>query len=268
VTMPDIKITWEVLNAYVDGELDRATSAKVAAAAAQDAMLAARIATLSRLKASTTGPDPFAAPVPPPPITPKRRQLASWRTSAIAAGLALILAGAILIQGRHTPKAEQPWLTEALAAQRQWIASASQKASRDRSTVTLGAAMAARTLDLSDADLKLVYAAAMAPIAGSETMFLGYRGPHGCMVGLWIGAPQDGIDSDSVPKKLDVGNFRVRAWRDDASGYALLSRGMDPARIDRLAEAVARLTDPRHIADDSIRTALREVPRTGIACRV
>jgi anti-sigma factor RsiW len=263
--MPDLKISWEVLNAYVDGELDRATSAKVAAAAAQDTMLAARIATLSKLKANTTGPDLLAHQVPLLTTVAKRRRLASWRPYAIAAGLALILAAAILIQGRHVPKADQIWLTEALAAQRQWMDSASRNPSRDRPVVTLGAATAARALDLSEADLRLVYAATM-PVAGNEAMFLGYRGPHGCMVGLWIGAPQNGIDA--APKTLDAGDISVRAWRDEVNGYALLSRGMDPARIDRLAEAVARLTDPGRIADDSVRTALREVPRTGVACRV
>jgi hypothetical protein len=218
------------------------------------------------LKASTPGPGILAHQIPPRPAVAKRRQLASWRTYAIAAGLTLILAGGILTQGRRIPKADDTWLTGALVAQRQWINSASHNASRDRPIVTIGAATAARALDLSDADLKLVYAATMPPVAGSEAMFLGYRGPHGCMVGLWIGAPQNGIGS--APETFDAGDIRVRAWHDQVTGYALLSKGMDPARIDRLAEAVARLTDPRQIVDDSIRTALREVTRTGVACRV
>ena len=264
--MSDIKITWDVLNAYVDGELDRAMSARVAAAAAQDTTLATRIATLSKLKASTPGPDILAHQIPPLPAVTKRRHLASWRTYAIAAGLILILAAGILTQGRRTPNADGVWLTGALAAQRQWINSASQDASRDRPVVTIGAAMAARALDLSDADLKLVYAATLPPVAGSEAMFLGYRGPHGCLVGLWIGAPQNSIGS--APETFDTGDIRVRAWHDHVTGYALLSKGMDPARIDRLAEAVTRLTDPRQIVDDSIRTALRDVTRTGAACRV
>lgn len=264
--MSDIKITWDVLNAYVDGELDRSMSARVAAAAAQDPTLAARIATLSKLKASTPAPGILEHQIPPRPAVAKSRDLASWRTYAIAAGLTLILAAGVLTEGRRIPKGDDAWLTGALAAQRQWINSASQEASRDRPIVTIGAATAARALDLSDADLKLVYAATMPPVAGSEAMFLGYRGPHGCMVGLWIGAPQNNIDS--APKIFDAGDIRVRAWHDQVTGYALLSKGMDPARIDRLAEAVARLTDPRQIVDDGIRTALREVTRTGIACRV
>jgi hypothetical protein len=260
------KITWDVLNAYVDGELDRAMSARVAAAAAQDATLAARISTLSKLKASTPGPGIPAHQIPPLPAAAKRRHLASWRTYAIAAGVALILAGALLTQGRRIPNADDMWLTGALAAQQKWIDSASQNVSRDRPIVTIGAATAARALDLSDADLKLVYAATMSPMAGSEAMFLGYRGPHGCMVGLWIGAPQNGMDP--VPKALDAGDIRVRAWHDQVTGYALMAKGMDPARIDRLAEAVARLTDPKQIVDDGVRTALRDVTRTGVACRV
>lgn len=60
----------------------------------------------------------------------------------------------------------------------------------------------------------------------------------------------------------------MRAWRDRVAGYALIAKGMDPTRIDRLAEAVARLVDPGQIVDDGIRTALRNVTRTGTACRV
>lgn len=264
--MSDVKITWDVLNAYVDGELDRATSAQVAAAAARDAALAARIATLSRLKASTPAPGVFAHQIPPRPARAKKHHLATWRTYAIAAGLALILAAGILTEGRRIPKGDDIWLTGALAAQRQWINSASQTTSGDRPVVTIGAATFARVLDLSEADLKLVYATAMPTAAGNEAIFLGYRGSHGCKVGLWIAATQNNIDS--TPKAFDAGDIRVRAWRDQVTGYALLSKGMDPARIDRLAEAVARLTDPRQIADDSIHTALREVTRTGEACRV
>ena len=104
--MSDIKITSDVLNAYVDGELDRAMSARVAAAAAQDTTLATRIATLSKLKASTPGPDILADQIPPLPAVTKRRHLASWRPYAIAAGLILILAAGI----RHrTPRSERRW---------------------------------------------------------------------------------------------------------------------------------------------------------------
>lgn len=262
----DTEMTWEILNAYVDGELDPVMSARVAAAAAQDAALAARIATLSKLKASAARLDIPGSGIPPLPISSKRGRHGPWRTYAIAAGLAMVLAAGLLVQSRLAPKAARTWLDVALVAQQQWLDIASRNSSDDRSPVKIGAATATRPLDLSDAELKLVYAAPMSPLMGSDATFLGYRGPHGCMVGLWIGSPQAGLGA--IPKPLDVKDVRVRAWGDQTAGYALIAKGMDPARIDRLADAVARLVDPGQIVDEGVRTALRDVARTGNACRV
>lgn len=266
MTASEIKVTWEILNAYVDGELDRAMSAGVAAAAAQDATLAARIATLARLKACTLDYDVSPVQIPAPPVFSRKLPRRLWRPAAIAAGVALVLAWGLLASGPPVRTTDEAWLTSALAVQRQWLTSVSQDSRRDRPLVTIGAATAAHAIDLSDADLNLVYATTMPPLEGNEAVFLGYRGLHGCMVGLWIGAPQNA--ADLMPRTFDSGDIRVRAWRDNAAGYALLSKGMDPARIDQLAEAVMRITDPKQIGDDSIRTALREVKRTGASCRV
>ncbi|MBA2402484.1 MAG: hypothetical protein H0V72_28090 [Bradyrhizobium sp.] len=267
-------MNWGLLNAYVDGELDRVMSAKVAAAAAQDATVAARIATLSKLKASVLQLEVSPTDLPPIPIAPRRVGLSSWRGYAVAASLLAVVATGLSIyrdfdskSGRTLPGAtvaEKNWLDGALAAQQQWLGSASPNNSGDRTIVTIGAAAAARPLDLSEAQLRLVYVAQLPSSIGGETTFLGYRGPQGCMVGFWIGSPQDGFGT--APKALDAGDFRVRAWRDQAAGYALIAKGIDPARIDRLAAAVARLVDPGQIVDDGVRTALRDIPRTGAAC--
>ena len=266
MTTDEMEMSWAILNAYVDGELDRVMSAKVAAAVAQDATLAARVATLSKLKASVHQLESTAHQMPPLPIRFQDRRFAAWRIYAVAASLVMVLAAGLLIHLHPASYVAQTWLDGALAAQQQWLASASRNNPDDRTIVTIDAAAAARPLDLSDAQLKLVYVAQMPSSIGGETTFLGYRGPHGCMVGFWIGTPQAGLES--APKSLDAGDFRVRAWRDRVAGYALIAKGMDPTRIDRLAEAVARLVDPGQIVDDGIRTALRDVTRTGTACRV
>lgn len=264
--MNETEINWDILNAYVDGELDRVMSAKVAIAVAQDATLAARIASLSKLKASATSHEIPLSQIPPFPNEFKQRHTASWRVYGIAAGLILVLAMGVLTSKYLGSRAEPRWLDAALTAQRDWIESASKHEAGDGSIVTIGATKSARPLDLSDAELKLVYVAAAPSVAGSEPMFLGYRGPHGCMVGLWIGLPQAGVGP--MPQGFDSGKIRVRAWRDQGTGYALMSKGMDPVRIDRLAAAVARLVDPKQIVDDGVRTALRDVTRTGAACKV
>lgn len=264
--MNETEMSWNILNAYVDGELDRSMSAKVAAAVAEDATLAARIATLSKLKASATGPEAPASQIPPLTNGFKQHRLASWRVYGIAAGLALTLAMGLLTSTYFGSRTGPAWLDAALTAQRHWIESASLQDVGNVPIITIGVTKAARALDLSDAELKLVYVAAARPLAGSEPMFLGYRGPHGCMVGLWISFPQDGVGM--VPQEFDADKIRIRAWRDQGTGYALMSKGMDPVRIDRLAEAVARLVDPKQIVDDGVRTALRDVTRTGAACKV
>jgi hypothetical protein len=66
------------------------------------------------------------------------------------------------------------------------------------------------------------------------------------------------------PKRATLAIFAC-AWRDQVTGYALLSKAMDPANLDRLAEAVVRLTDPSLIVYDGIRAALRDVTRVGMA---
>ena len=47
--MNDGPITFEILNAYVDGELDASTTADVARAVAEDSELASQVAALSHL---------------------------------------------------------------------------------------------------------------------------------------------------------------------------------------------------------------------------
>lgn len=92
MTTDDIEMSWDLLNAYVDGELDRFMSAKVAAAVAQDATLAARVATLSKLKASVHQLEFSAGQLPPLPIGLQGRRFAAWRIYAAAASLVAVLA--------------------------------------------------------------------------------------------------------------------------------------------------------------------------------
>ena len=263
---PDTPITWDILNAYVDGELDRAMLAHVAAAAAHDAELAAKIATLARLKANFAEPDStsFQAPLPALPFERPHRFA---RSAAIAACIASVLFFGILtlrLFGQKTPNDE--WLSSALDAQRRWTSTLPENGYTDRSAVKIDAAIAARSIDLADAGLKLVYAATISPLAGNEITFLGYRGSHGCRIGLWIGAPQKSFGV--APENFDVGEIQVRAWRHHSIGYALLSGGMDTIRFDHLAVALSQFTDPGHIGDDRVRASLAEVGQIGTSCRV
>lgn len=71
-------------------------------------------------------------------------------------------------------------------------------------------------------------------------MLAGYVGPSGCRVSLWIG-PAVG-DAQDRPVKEDRDGFTIRSWRTDGASYALLGRGIDEERLDRIAALVVRLT--------------------------
>lgn len=261
-SMRDRGLTWETLNAYVDGELDPASAANVAAILVADRSLAARIATLARLKASAAE---LCGQEQSPPALVENRPTQKSIFAVVAAAILLLVAASVA--SLHLfPRSQVSWLDEALAAERTWMSSAARTSAAFQDNLAISANVAGRPLDLSDAGLKIVYATAIDDTHGHHGAFLGYRGPHGCRVGLWAGGSQRELGSR--PQVLDRGDVQIRAWQNKAGGYALLSRGMDPARLDRLAEIVARVSDPASHLDDGDRVALREIPHTGAACRV
>ena len=91
--MSEGRITFEMLNAYVDGELDAAATAEVARAIAGNPTLAREVAALSRLRSRV------AESVEAPPISVPAPPSRSGRGTAIAAGFAfaLFVAGSVLV---------------------------------------------------------------------------------------------------------------------------------------------------------------------------
>ena len=98
-SLPDT-MTWEILNAYVDQELDPRRAALVADAVARDHGLAARVATLSKLRA-TAREMPPASHAPPPLALRTFAGFWSLRVMAVAASilLAVVLGSTLLWRG-------------------------------------------------------------------------------------------------------------------------------------------------------------------------
>lgn len=256
------KVTWQLLNAYVDEELDAATRADVAATAAADASTAARIATLSRLKAQLGKPE--RAPGEPPPFEARRRLPVP--ALALAGALALLVVAIAAVSHRGWMQPRQPeWLVTALAAHREWTRSEALSRAGPNSRLSIAVSRNNQLFDLSDAELVPLYVATLAPQKSAHGTFVGYRGPHGCLVGLWMGVPSESLTF--APKAFDADGVLVRAWGNSTGIFALLSRGMDPHRIDRLAAVVAHISGPGHHLGEDTRVALQQVPHTGRACR-
>ncbi len=250
--MSDRRITFEMLNTYVDGELDTAAAAEVARAVAEDPALAREVAALSRLRSAV------AESIEAPPMSVAASPSTTGRRIAIAAsiGFALFVAGSVLLSGfDHDLRSE--WLARAWQMHRGW--SIEGVTAQIRPSLLLAqyaeAVPGAYVPDLSASRLSLVHAA-VAPFTGKRrTLLAGYRGTRGCKISLLV-FPSLGALGETLSPFRD-GNNEAYGWRAGPMGYVIMSDGMDSGRFRLLAESV-RYTSQLHAPfDKETRTALR-----------
>jgi hypothetical protein len=259
VTERDL-LSWTMLNAYVDGELEPDQAAKVAAALAIDREAAAQVATLTRLRAAVKTASPM--PAPPPFVLPRARPRAlRWAPWAAAACFALLIGAASL--GIAHRQAGASSLSAAIAAHQLWLAQ-SPPGTAPRLGVELAGAEAGALPDLSLASLRLVHLSLDPAGRRGGGMLAGYVGPNGCRIGLWIAPVEEALPPQPAVQNRD--GLAIRAWRGEHASYALLGRGIDPARFDGIASLVARITrDEPGVPREQV-AALAEARSIGPAC--
>jgi anti-sigma factor RsiW len=251
--MSQRQVTAEMLNAYVDGELDPAGAAEVARAVAADPALAREVAALSRLRSA------LADSVEAPALSlPERRP--SVGRGAFAAGIAavLLLAGSLLVAnlGRQSGA---DWLAEAWQIHHAW--SAGDITAQTRATVLVAhyaeAVPGAHVPDLSASRLSLVHAAVQSLSGGRKALLAGYRGTRGCKISLLVFKSPDTL-GEALSPFHEAGAGRAFGWRVGPLGYAMLSDGMDPGRFKLLAESVRRASREGGPFDEKTHIALRK----------
>ena len=259
--MSERQITFEMLNAYVDGELDAAAAAVVARAVAEDPALAREVAALSHLRSavaeSVETPD---LSVPGPPST-------TGRGVVIAAGIAfaVFIAGAVLVANLDR-NVGADWLARAWQIHRGWSIEAATAESRATLLLAQYAAAVpgAYVPDLSVSRLTLVHAAVSSFTGQRQVLLAGYRGTRGCKISLLIFRSLGALGEALSPFHGDINE--AYGWRAGPLGYVLMSDGMDSGRFRLLAESV-RHTSRIHVPfDEETRIALRESRDKSVPC--
>jgi anti-sigma factor RsiW len=261
--MSDRRITFEMLNTYVDGELDAAATAEVARAVAENPMLAREVAALSRLRSAV------AESVEAPPLSVPALPSRSGRRTAIAAGIAfaLFVAGSVLVFNLDRNDGAD-WLARAWQMHRDW--SIADVTAQPRSPSLLvryaEAVPGAYVPDLSASRLSLVHAT-VAPFTGLRRALLaGYRGTRGCKISLLVFRTLDALGEALRPFR--DGKNEAYGWRAGPLGYIIMSDGMDSGRFRLLAESV-RETSRQHLPfDRETRLALRQSRDKSAPCMV
>lgn len=182
---------------------------------------------------------------------------------AIAAVLALaIVSGASVYSWQRTAPGSAE-LGQVSAMNDTWTSVSSASPGSTYFQAQFGPREAIQAPDLTEAQLKLVYQASDRK-AERSGMFLGYLGPHGCRLGLWIG--DRNAEPTTRPKLTDIGGLTGYVWVNGSHQYALVSKSMDRSRLNSLAMIVADIIERDHRLNDELRTALRAAATTGSTC--
>ncbi len=257
----------EELNAYVDGELSTRDDARVARAIARDRTIAARVASLSRLKSALAE----TAEAPAKAIGFPRTDW-SPRMLATAASIGLLVALAILVLSSYLRfgAEDESWFQEASAAHSLWVR---DPAAPDAPEVKAGPLLIARdrikvlvhTPELKSARLSLTYLKFFeATESEPAALHLGYTGRRGCQVTLWATAAPPTLTTALLETR--DGKLRGFRWRVRNTAYALFATGMAEDRFTTIADKVYKATREHRGFDEETRMALNQASSTAPPC--
>lgn len=258
---------WQMLNAYVDGELDAAEAAYVAEAAGQDPEIAEQISLLYQIKGLSH--ETFAGQIPED-LSGIKLDLPFWRRAPIvmaAAALifAMVVGGSLWLE-RSGSSAEAKAIAIARVMHGEWLKNDSVQSEQKSTAVLVNALTQFQGMpvipDLESGQLHIARVKYSRQERG-DVLQIGYRGNHGCHVSLFI------FSNGRMPAKLTAiehGKERAYAWEIGKMGYLLFAVGMDPNRLDLLARKIETQTRSRRPFDSLTREALAESKRESASC--
>jgi len=255
-------ISWEILNAYVDGELDVTSQARVARAIANNHDYAQQVALLSQLKSATL--DSVESPTMAVPA--ERPLYVRYRSLAAGLALLLVLGGSVAI-GFVKLGPGSGWLDPVIEKHRNWVAST------DRSPTLSLAQMRQHSWtsqpgglyvpDLSAAKLRMAYLSPINQNNPDAGILIGYLGRRGCRISLLVFPSVSHLQEALQQISTSPQTF---GWKVGSTGYIILADGMDPQRFDLIAASVREMSRNRAPAPRETRMALTRSQKNSRPC--
>jgi anti-sigma factor RsiW len=257
---------WQMLNAYVDGELDTAEAAFVAEAAGNDPAIADQIALLYQLKGFSH--ETFAGQIPDD-LSGINLERPFWRRAPIMMAAAMVaatlVAGALFLDP-GVGSVEANAMAVAREMHGEWLKNDGVQSEQKSTAILVNALTQFQGMpvipDLESAQLHISRVKYSSEENG-QVLQIGYRGNHGCHVSLFV------FSDGHMPTKMaeiERGKEKAYAWEIGDLGYLLFAVGMDPNRLELLARKIELQTRSRQPFDSSTREALADSKRSSASC--
>ncbi len=232
-----------MMNAYVDGELTPAQSARVASAIADDPQLAAMVAKLHAMKSAVADVFDNQEVIA---ITPARTVRSSSSFKAVAASIFVVLIGGGI------------WLAQLQQVPNNLVGQAFELHDNWASTSLPGISLAATppvivTPNLEPAGLTLAGVEENLRLGEISASRYAYVGSRGCKLSLFVTAQATAfvkLEESSTPKGL------IAKWADKNTGFMLIARRMNPDRFKVIAKALKKATSKSLTLDEPMRQAM------------
>ena len=238
-------ISWEILNAYADGELDAATAAEVERAAANNPAIAQNIAALARAKSLLADSiDMMEIELPAPPVTterPTRHRMAAAAVLVLALTTAFVMRMAL--PGMHDPLSVH-WVK---TAHSNWTANTGGNEPATASILHVTANIGFDKIyipDLASSRLWVAHVGHRKDPGHCAALIVGYRGTRGCTVTLAVSRRVAGLSAEALA--VSIGDMTGYAWRTGKYGYYVLADGMAASRLEGIASGI-REASLRHL---------------------
>lgn len=230
--------SFETLSAYVDGELDAASAARIAHLAASDPTVALRLAKLHQLRAGVsalTGTEVVLAPA----VGRRSRDqldIRSWSV-ALAGCFILLISAAALWFSTNDARQDGGSLVAALVETHdEWLTTGRVQ------LAPTNLPESERSILLAAAGLIQIHADPSLVIGGKSVGHFGYVGANGCRLSLFE-LPVD--ESASITGNLWVSiesDLRLADWVAGTTHFIVVARDMNEQRFETVVRALRTAT--------------------------